>query len=140
MFGMSFGEILIIAIIAILFLGPEKLPDAMVKIAKFFKTVKSSVNDVKSTFEQEMKIQELKDEALSYKKKLNEAATSARKVITFDELEEIKKSTQDVNHSLKELENSVKEDIVSQAEPINKSETPPMSVEDKQEIKKEDNA
>ena len=111
MFGMGFSEILVIAIIAILFLGPDKLPEAMVKMAKFFKTVKNSVNDVKSTFEQEMKIQELKEEALTYKKKLEEAATSARKVITFDELEEIKKTTASVNDSLKEIENSVKESV-----------------------------
>lgn len=113
MFGMGFSEILVIAIIAILFLGPDKLPEAMVKVAKFFKTVKNSVNDVKSTFEQEMKIQELKEEALTYKKKLEEAATSARKVITFDELEEIKKTTASVNDSLKEIENSVKDNISS---------------------------
>lgn len=109
MFGMGIGELLVIAIVAIIFLGPEKLPDAMVKGAKFFKSFKNSINDVKSSFEQEMKIQELKEEALTYKKKLDEAATSARKVITFDELEEIKKTTQGVNDSLKELENSVKE-------------------------------
>ncbi len=113
MFGMGFSEILVIAIIAILFLGPDKLPEAMVKVAKFFKTVKNSVNDVKSTFEQEMKIQELKEEALTYKKKLEEAATSARKVITFDELEEIKKTTASVNDSLKEIENSVKDNTSS---------------------------
>jgi len=111
MFGMGMSELLVIAIVAVLFLGPEKLPDAMVKVAKFFKTFKSSINDVKSSFEQEMKIQELKDEALAYKKKLDEVATSARKVITFDELEEIKKSTQGVNDSLKELENSIKETV-----------------------------
>ena len=111
MFGMGFSEILVIAIIAILFLGPDKLPEAMVKMAKFFKTVKNSVNDVKSSFEQEMKIQELKEEALTYKKKLEEAATSARKVITFDELEEIKKTTASVNDSLKEIENSFKESV-----------------------------
>ena len=109
MFGMGIGEILLIAIIAIIFLGPEKLPDAMVKGAKFFKSFKNSINDVKSSFEQEMKIKELKDEALTYKKKLDDAATSARKINTFDELEEIKKTTQGVNDSLKELENSVKE-------------------------------
>ena len=109
MFGLGFSEILVIAIIAILFLGPEKLPEAMVKGAKFFKSFKNSINDVKSTFEQEMKIQELKEEALTYKKKLDEAATSAKKVITFDELEEIKKTTQGVTDSLKELEESVKE-------------------------------
>lgn len=139
MFGMGIGEILVIVIIAVIFLGPEKLPEAMVKGAKFFKTVKSSINDVKSTFEQEMKIQELKEEAITYKKKLDEATTSARKVITFDELEEIKKTTQGVNDSLKELENSVKESASLETsapttpQPIIVEETP-------KEIKKEVNA
>ena len=139
MFGMGIGEILVIVIIAVIFLGPEKLPEAMVKGAKFFKTVKSSINDVKSTFEQEMKIQELKEEAITYKKKLDEATTSARKVITFDELEEIKKTTQGVNDSLKELENSVKESAsletsaLTTPQPIIAEETP-------KEIKKEVNA
>ena len=130
MFGMSMGEILVIAIIAIIFLGPEKLPEAMVKGAKFFKAFKNSINDVKSTFEQEMKIQELKDEAITYKKKLDEATLSARKVITFDELEEIKKTTQGVNDSLKELENSVTENALQESnspvtpQPIQVTETP----------------
>jgi len=140
MFGMGIGEILVIAIIAIIFLGPEKLPDAMVKGAKFFKSFKNSINDVKSSFEQEMKIQELKDEALTYKKKLDEAATSARKIITFDELEEIKKTTQGVNDSLKELENSVKESATLDAPSSATPESIPVQViETPKETKKEEN-
>jgi len=140
MFGMGIGEILVIAIIAIIFLGPEKLPDAMVKGAKFFKSFKNSINDVKSSFEQEMKIQELKDEALTYKKKLDEAATSARKIITFDELEEIKKTTQGVNDSLKELENSVKESATLDAPSSATPEPIPVQViETPKETKKEEN-
>ena len=148
MFGMGFSEILVIAIIAILFLGPDKLPEAMVKMAKFFKTVKNSVNDVKSTFEQEMKIQELKEEALTYKKKLEEAATSARKVITFDELEEIKKTTASVNDSLKEIENSVKESVTpfssERSYTLDEQNAPPPTAltqeKIKDESKKEDKA
>ena len=140
MFGMGIGEILVIAIIAIIFLGPEKLPEAMVKGAKFFKSFKNSINDVKSSFEQEMKIQELKDEALTYKKKLDEAASSVRKVITFDELEEIKKSTQDVNDSLKELENSVKESAALEApSPVANEPIPVQVIETPKETKKEEN-
>ena len=73
MFGIGFTEILLIAIIAILFLGPDKLPEAMVQIAKFFKSVKKTVNDAKSSLEEEMRIADLKEEALSYKKKLDSA-------------------------------------------------------------------
>jgi len=140
MFGMGIGEILVIVIIAIIFLGPEKLPEAMVKGAKFFNSFKKSINDVKSSFEQEMKIQELKDEALTYKRKLDEAASSARKIITFDELEEIKKSTQGVNDSLKELENSVKESASLNATPSTTPLEPMSVVEIPKEIKKEGNA
>lgn len=140
MFGMGVGEILVIAIIAIIFLGPEKLPEAMVKGAKFFKSFKNSINDVKSSFEQEMKIQELKDEALTYKKKLDEAATSVRKVITFDELEEIKKTTQGVNDSLKELESSVKESAsLETSSPVVNEPIQVQVIETPKETKKEEN-
>jgi len=103
MFGMGFSEILLIAVIAILFLGPDKLPEAMVQIAKFFKSFKSSINEAKSSIEQEVRMQDLKEEALEYKKKLEGAATSVKKQLSFDELEEIKSSTKDISESIKEL-------------------------------------
>lgn len=140
MFGMDMGELLVIAIVAIIFLGPDKLPDAMVKVAKFFKSFKNSINDVKNSFEQEMKIQELKEEALVYKKKLDEAATSARKVITFDELEEIKKSTQGVNESLREMQNTIQETTSMSSDRVQEFETPPVvtEIETKTDVKKEE--
>ncbi len=107
MFGMGFSEILLIAVIAILFLGPDKLPEAMVQIAKFFKSFKSSINEAKSSIEQEVRIQDLKEEALEYKKKLEGAATSVKKQLSFDELEEIKSSTKDISASIKELKDDV---------------------------------
>ncbi len=115
MFGMGFSEILLVAIIAVLFLGPDKLPEAMVQIAKFFKSFKSSINEAKSSIEQEMKIQELKEEAIEYKKKLDSAATSAKKQLSFDELEEIKSSTKDISESIKNL----KDDVQKTKESIN---------------------
>ena len=140
MFGMDMGELLVIAIVAIIFLGPDKLPDAMVKVAKFFKSFKNSINDVKNSFEQEMKIQELKEEALVYKKKLDEAATSARKVITFDELEEIKKSTQGVNESLREMQNTIQKTTSINSDRVQEFETPPIvtEIETKTDVKKEE--
>jgi sec-independent protein translocase protein TatB len=107
MFGMGFSELLLIAVIAVLFLGPDKLPEAMVQIAKFFKSFKSSINEAKSSIEQEMRIQDLKEEAMEYKKKLDSAATSAKKQLSFDELEEIKNSTKDISETLKEIKDGV---------------------------------
>ena len=73
MFGMGFTEILLIAIIAILFLGPDKLPDAMVSIAKFIKGAKKAIGEAKSALDNEVKISDLKEEALGYKAKLDAA-------------------------------------------------------------------
>ncbi len=70
MFGMGFTEILLIAVIAILFLGPDKLPSAMVDIAKFFRSVKNTIGSVKESLEEEMNVTGIKQEALAYKEEL----------------------------------------------------------------------
>ncbi|MDD5373411.1 MAG: Sec-independent protein translocase protein TatB [Sulfurimonas sp.] len=70
MFGMDLGEILVIAVVAILFLGPDKLPGAMVELAKFFKSTKNTISSIKDSFEEELNVKSMKDEALAYKKEL----------------------------------------------------------------------
>lgn len=107
MFGMSFMEIMVIAIIAVLFLGPDKLPSAMVQVAKFFKSFKSSINEAKSTFEQEIKLQELREDSLKYKKQLEEGAKSFRKKLTFEELDEIKDAKSGINKALDDFKNDL---------------------------------
>ncbi len=74
MFGMGFSEILMIAIVAIIFLGPEKLPQFLIDVAKFFKSVKRAINDAKTNLEREVQISELKEEALEYKEKFKNVA------------------------------------------------------------------
>lgn len=87
MFGIGFTELLLISIVAILFLGPDKLPQAMIEVAKFIKGVKKTVSEAKSSLEEEMKIADLKEEALNYKKQLDAATNELRnfKNIDFDE-------------------------------------------------------
>ena len=67
MFGLGFTEILFIAIIAIIFLGPDKLPEAMVQIAKFMNSFRKTVSDAKSSFENEINMNELKEQASTYR-------------------------------------------------------------------------
>jgi sec-independent protein translocase protein TatB len=79
MFGMGFTEILLIAVIAILFLGPDKLPSAMVDIAKFFRSVKNTIGTVKESIEEEMNATGIKQEALAYKEELLKASDGLHK-------------------------------------------------------------
>lgn len=78
MFGMGFTEILIIAVMAILFLGPDKLPSTMVEIAKFFRNTKNTISNMKQSFEEEINVKSMKDEALAYKKELQDASTQVK--------------------------------------------------------------
>lgn len=86
MFGMGIGEIFLIIIIAILFLGPEKLPSTMVDIAKFFRSVKGTVSSAKATLEEEMKFADMKQEALNYKKELTDASAELERITNVTEI------------------------------------------------------
>ena len=76
MFGMGFTEILLIALVAIVVLGPEKLPTTMVQIAKFINKLKAGISDAKATLDNELNITEMKAEASKFKSQIEETKTS----------------------------------------------------------------
>jgi len=107
MFGMGFAEILIIGVIAILFLGPDKLPETMVEIAKFFRNVKKTVASAKDSLEEELHISDIKEEALNYKKELTSASEELNRMADIDEI--------------KSEINDVKKEAKVDQEPVEKS-------------------
>jgi sec-independent protein translocase protein TatB len=76
MFGMGFTEILLIALVAIIALGPEKLPTAMVEIAKFINKFKTGIADAKAALDNELNISEMKAEANKFKAQIEDTKTS----------------------------------------------------------------
>ena len=78
MFGVGIFEILVILVVAVIFLGPDKLPQAIVDITKFLRAVKKTINDAKDTFDKEVQISELKKEALEYKKLFEDNVNAAK--------------------------------------------------------------
>ena len=76
MFGLGFTEILLIALVAIIALGPEKLPTAMVQVAKFINKFKSGLAEAKSTLDNELNISEMKAEANKFKSQIEETKSS----------------------------------------------------------------
>ncbi len=129
MFGIGFSEILVILVIGIIFLGPDKLPEAMIKIAKIFKALRKVVNEAKETIDQELKIQDLKAEALEYKKKLEETTQSVRGSMYIDEIQKIKNTTNDITGSIKEN--------IQEASALTKKENKKSQIESTKEIEKE---
>jgi len=83
MFGMGFTEILLIAVLAIIFIGPDRLPSMMVDIVKFFRGVKNTIGTVKDSIEEEINISDIQKEALAYKKELLGATEELDRVKNF---------------------------------------------------------
>jgi sec-independent protein translocase protein TatB len=58
MFGLSFGELAIIAILALLLLGPDRLPDAAKTLAKGLKELRRATDDLKEQIGTELSVVE----------------------------------------------------------------------------------
>ncbi|GAA7677580.1 Sec-independent protein translocase protein TatB [Helicobacter pylori] len=102
MFGMGFFEILVVLVVAIIFLGPEKFPQAVVDVVKFFRAVKKTLNDAKDTLDKEINIEEIKKETLEYQK-LFENKVESLKGIKIEELEDAKVTAENEIKSIQDL-------------------------------------
>jgi sec-independent protein translocase protein TatB len=116
MFGMGFMEILLIAIVAIIALGPEKLPGTMVQIAKFINKFKTGLEDAKATLDNELNISELKAEASKFKSQIEETKASLSVDSKIDlGLNDIMKDNLNTDSSVeaKKVEEEIKQEKVS---------------------------
>lgn len=61
MFDIGFWEIIVISVLGLLVLGPERLPVAIRTVSSWVKTIKGAANSVKDELSHELKIQEMHD-------------------------------------------------------------------------------
>jgi len=60
MFNLGFSEILIILVLALILLGPKRLPDVAKQLGKGMREFKKATDDLKSQFEREFYAEDLK--------------------------------------------------------------------------------
>lgn len=90
MFGMGFFEILVVIAVAVIALGPDKLPKAMVDLAKFIRAAKKTLEDAKNAVEREVNLEKIKAEANEYKRAFSAEYNELSKDIelkNFDKLQ-----------------------------------------------------
>ncbi|UOR31738.1 Sec-independent protein translocase protein TatB [Helicobacter pylori] len=116
MFGMGFFEILVVLVVAIIFLGPEKFPQAVVDIVKFFRAVKKTLNDAKDTLDKEINIEEIKKETLEYQK-LFENKMESLKGVKIEELEDAKITAENEIKSIQDLMQDYQQSLENNAPP-----------------------
>lgn len=110
---MSMGEIIIILIVAVLVLGPEKLPSTAVQIAKILKALKRQVDDAKESIEKEIRVSEIKKEADKYKNEFSEYNQNIRKKLSFEEFDELKKEIVADTNAIKDDIDAIEKDLAS---------------------------
>jgi TatA/E family protein of Tat protein translocase len=53
MFGIGFSELILIFIVALLVLGPKRLPEVAKTLGRFYREIKSTMDEVKSVVEED---------------------------------------------------------------------------------------
>ena len=99
MFDIGFSELLIIAVVALLVIGPERLPKATRTLGHLFGRMQRYVNDVKADISREMELEELKKLQTS----MQDAARSLEQSVTKEVREtetEFQKISADASSSL----------------------------------------
>lgn len=97
MFGLSFSELLVIGVVALIVLGPERLPKVARTVGLLMGRAQRYMSDIKSDIQREMDIQELS----KVKNEVESAASQIR--------QSLDKTVADIKDPLSVLKNEVED-------------------------------
>lgn len=104
MFDISFTELMLIGVIALIVIGPERLPKVARTVGHLLGRAQKYVNEVKSDIQSEMDLKEISD----IKKQMEDAAQSVKSSMTSS-MDDIKSAVSEPADSLKDSLNQAKE-------------------------------
>jgi len=109
MFDMGFLELLVIGIIALIVLGPERLPKAARTVGLWVGKAKQGFNSVKNEIDRELKVQELQQQIEEQKSNLeDQLKDNSLNTELSDVRNSINKTTSDLNQSLNDTPSNEK--------------------------------
>ena len=115
MFDIGFWELVVIGVVALVVLGPERLPVAIRTASHWIRLIRSTANSVKAELEQELKLQDLHNDL----KKAERLQMSNLSPELQESIEQLKAAAQSVNRPY-QVENEIRPprpEPVAQAEP-----------------------
>lgn len=85
MFDIGFAELLLIAVVALLVLGPEKLPTAARTCGLWLGRLRRSVSSIQREINEELRVEELRRASAIQKEELDRELHEMRQPFQFDE-------------------------------------------------------
>jgi sec-independent protein translocase protein TatB len=128
MFGIGLPEMIIIAVVALVFIGPDKLPGVLRSIGKGLVELKRATSDVRSTVQEEMhkieeeiELKEVRESAQDFKNELGGVANkidplTLSKITSEDEKDDIYNSSDVPEEDKNQSEQLAKDDTDSSTE------------------------
>lgn len=77
MFDVGISELLLCAVVALIVLGPERMPVAVRSLAKWLGAIRATLHAVKSEFEHELELDKLKQELQQSREQAQELARTS---------------------------------------------------------------
>ncbi|GAD80486.1 Sec-independent protein translocase protein TatB [Vibrio ezurae] len=97
MFDIGFWELILISVLGLVVLGPERLPVAIRSVVRFVNSAKSMANNVKDELDHELKIHELQENL----KKAEQMGMKDMSPELRQSVEELKEAAQSVQQPYK---------------------------------------
>ncbi len=114
MFEIGFWELILIAVVGLLVLGPERLPVAIRNVSRWIGAAKRMAGSVRDELEQELKIQELQENL----RKAEQQGMQNLAPEIQQSVEELKQAARDV-HKPYQVENQTNSsDVFSEKNPL----------------------
>ncbi len=96
MFDIGFGELLLVMVIGLVVLGPERLPVAVKTVAGWIRALRSLAANVQNELAQELKLQELQESLKKVQEEAGLQNLSPELKASMDELKEAAESLKKV--------------------------------------------
>lgn len=118
MFDIGFWELVLISVVGLVVLGPERLPVAIRSVSRFIGAARGMANNVKDELSQELKIQELQENL----KKAEQMGMQDLSPDLQKSVEELKQAAKEVQHPYAKPESAVDNSSTSAASKQEKAE------------------
>ena len=137
MFDIGFWELVVIAVVALVVLGPERLPSAIRTTTHWIRLIRSTANSVKAELEQELKLQELHNDL----KKAEQLQMNNLSPELQESIEQLKAAAQSVNRPY-QVENEIRPPVAEPVVPVEPAaqvaqvndEVPPVNSQQEHEV------